>query len=690
MGAAEIQHRIHNVVKRRSERRRWKRNDKIEISGNANSGFLENCTDLLPGTQVEVIEDLRKYQPGYFESLRSAAASAANSILSGNSTFLGYSFDVTVERINWHSDFRTGFEWDRTFYADLELYDLGDHGDVKYPWELSRHQFLCDLSRNYLLNQCERSAELAVKVLLDWIAENPLYEGVNWTSSLEVGMRAISWIWTLAGLEKWNGWNADNLGRIYCSLREHGEYLSQNFSEYSSPYNHLIGESVGLLWIASVLKNEKLSSNWQQKGLAVLQSSAGRQFYEDGFNVEQATSYHYFTLGFLVLAQQAIRVQGLEVSFDDVMRKAFVAGAHFRRPDGTWPAIGDLDSARAIPVSVERFWSFDSLTHQAAVILEEPKLKLDPNNVGHEVFWLSGVDGVRRWHALESTNEQDSFALLSQSGYAIGTNSRTWVLLDGGPIAEGLFSDSTPSTAHGHADLLQLLVAFNSENCTDDLGMPFYGGDQNWVDFFRSSKAHNTVSIDGAPFVRNAGRLAWSNQVSRPVIDGKSTDGNWFLFARVQWPGVSHERHVCVLPDIGLWCVDVIESSKPRNASIHWQLPYEDGNVRLSNKSSIQVGSKCITVDCPKLTPLKLEFGRNPNPIGWLCDGYGEKRRACRVSGEFVVDQKVTVTTTMGAIDLPKLQAHIGDSAELSRMSSMEIGKFHHCLWTCEEPVRAT
>ena len=60
-----------------------------------------------------------------------------------------------------------------------------------------------------------------------------------------------------------------------------------------------------------------------------------------------------------------------------LLHKAYRAGMAFRPPNGRWPAIGDVDSARSIPVHHDDFWKFDSLCSVGAVLFDDPLLKVD-------------------------------------------------------------------------------------------------------------------------------------------------------------------------------------------------------------------------------------------------------------------------------------------------------------------------
>ena len=69
--------------------------------------------------------------------------------------------------------------------------------DPKIIHELNRQQHLPRLAKAYLLTGDERYASEAVAQLNSWIDQNPPGRGINWQSSLEIGIRTISWLWTI-------------------------------------------------------------------------------------------------------------------------------------------------------------------------------------------------------------------------------------------------------------------------------------------------------------------------------------------------------------------------------------------------------------------------------------------------------------------------------------------------------------
>ena len=572
--------------------------------------------------------------------------------MSGSWEMLGHTFDLTGD-VDWHRDPRTGHRFPRTFYANVPLHqDVDDDVDVKYVWELGRHQFLPELARVWLFSGNEHCANQTRRLVLSWIDQNPVYEGVHWTSGLEVAVRGISWIWTLATLADWDGWQDGDLDRIAASLAEHATYLEHHFSFYSSPYNHLIGEATGLYLISQALREHPNAERWRRKATKVLEEHGPKQFYGDGFCVEQATGYHFFTLGFLAMAVVAARRDSQALGWvEQAVHKAFRAGILFQQPNGRWPAIGDVDSARAIPVHHDDFWDFQSLCSLAAVLFDDPQLKRPDSKPGEELYWLLGCDAIDHFNSLAPTRPE-GFNHLLESGYVVARQGGDWLCFDAGPIAHGLHADTTPSTAHGHLDTLQVLYCQQGQPVLVDPGMPFYFQDREWVQHFRGAGAHSAIEIEGLSFARDAGRLEWSHVKPQPTLRAAKLDNIWTASARVSLaPDVSVERYVACQPGIGLWIADWVSLDRPRRLRWYWQMGMPVSRCeRDANQGIVARGDHVVFgswTDVDGLS-MNLDEGRPQSPVGWRAAGYGNLAPGSRICQESSEEQNVLKVSYVG------------------------------------------
>ncbi len=593
--------------------------------------------ELVPGFRPANIADLRKRFPNLHEEIAARSARRAGRLLEGKWQLLGREVDLSG-RLASHADPVTERVWPKHFYARIQVYDLPDELDVKYVWELNRHQYLVELARNWVFAHESSAASRARDVILDWIDQNPLYEGVNWASALEVAVRSTSWLWTLAGLADWPEWSLPELERISNSLIDHAGYLHQHLSIYSSPYNHLVGEATALYLLSRLLRDYRDATLWGKKARAVLEQHGPTQFHADGFCVEQASSYHFFTLGFLAMACLAARAGGMPFTqLERTAAQAFTAGAAFKPPDNRWSAIGDLDSARSIPVIPDDWWDFRSFCALGAAMFDLAALKSLSTDAGEEAYWLLGTEGIDRWNNIEAAPARAG-TVLPSSGYAIAganQNASDWVLFDAGPIADGLHADAVPSVAHGHLDALQLILYQAGNPILIDSGIPSYAASPEWVEYFRGAGAHNTIEVEGVPLARTAGRLAWSHVNGKTRLDANLTEETSLLHGRLDMRSAVIDRHVLRLAGRGVWVADHVRTSHPRVIRWFWHLhhrthpatPRFDGHVHV-----IALKSGVLAV-WPAVAgfEMNVEASSSDNPVAWVSDAYGCLQHGYRV-----------------------------------------------------------
>ncbi|MCA9139530.1 MAG: heparinase II/III family protein, partial [Planctomycetales bacterium] len=501
-------------------------------------------------------------------------------------------------------------------------------------------------------------------MVLSWIKNNPFGIGIHWTSGLEVAMRAISWIWMLANLKEFSGLSESDRQAIVRSLGQHAYYLENHFSFYSSPYNHVIGEAAGLFLISRALEEAKDSSRWLRRATDVLNEFAPRQFFRDGFCVEQAMGYHYFTSGFLLLAELANRnLSASRLNIRELIVRSLTAGVAFCQPDRTWPAIGDVDSAQSIPVARSNYWDFSSTQQLAAVLLGEPEIacplpsKSDADinyQVGGELYWLLGCDGLT--HRKQFTVNRSPVAVtFPDAGYFVGGNESDQVIFDAGCVSDGLFRDSTPSAAHGHADTLQVLYQFDRQAVLVDSGMPNYAGDPKRAFHYRSQEAHNTLRIEKADLVKSRGVLDWSNEVQTPTLRTSSDTDRWTACGELVWPSCRVLRHVIAIPGHGLWVADWISSEQQRTATWFWQMPL--GTLKESNRSRSMLRFSGPSVNLQvvgsgSFLTSEISHGDDNHQMGWTSPGYGIVNQGTHCRYSAVVEDTLAVMTHIGRDDL--------------------------------------
>ncbi|PON18413.1 hypothetical protein C2W62_08090 [Candidatus Entotheonella serta] len=462
-------------------------------------------------------EDLRQLILTQFPSLLPNALAQAKAAMQQQFTLLGHQVACTGE-IDWHADplGDSPHPWPRAFYADVPLADAALlHGDVKYVWELNRYAFLIALGKAYWLTGEQAYADAVMNLTSQWIEANPYNTGVNWTNALEPAYRVLAWIWAYTWCRE--AFSADFLMCFFKSLCQHARYIHAHLEYYTSPYNHLIGEATALFWIGALFPEFRQSQAWAARGWQILETELDRQFYADGFTVEQASGYHHATLGFYLLAVLLRQLNGWPVSERLLARleRATAFSMHLTQPHGCVPRIGDSDDARPMQLAQRPPWDFREFLAVGAVLFDRPDFKYTAGDYAEEALWLLGISGYRRFADLTEAAPQTLSKAFPSSGYYLmrtgWDREAHWSCVDIGPQAGGLSEGPVPSAGHGHADALSVLITAYGAPILVDGGPYYYNGEPVWRDYFRQTRAHNTVVVDGADQAVHHGGMGWSN-----------------------------------------------------------------------------------------------------------------------------------------------------------------------------------
>ncbi len=558
----------------------------------------------------------------------------ADRICNGKLTLLGCETRL-AENKGWHQDPLEGCEWPRVFYKDVTKSKPSPTVDIKYVWEMNRHQYLIVLGKAYWFTGDEKYAEKAFSIITSWIEDNPYHSGVNWTSSLELAVRSLSWIWTYFLCRDAACLTPEFHFRLLKSIYEHGLHMSQHLSYYSSPYNHLIGEAAGLHVIGSLFSPLKDGQKWESLGWSILENQVHKQFFEDGLCVEQATFYHHFTLGFYVQSALLRRVNNKAVSADvlSAVEKAFEVSMGMTRPDGALPAIGDIDNARSLYFSPKHSWDFRGMLSLGAALFQRPDFKRQSSGVSEELLWLSDDAMLAGFKKIEAAAPKGQAREFQDSGYYVMRNhwekNGHYLCFDCGEIAAGLHEGGVPSAAHGHADALSFELSAYGKNILAEGGFYTYFGELAWHRYFREEAAHNTVQIGAHRQAEYCGRLTWKSvrnpQLNfwRCIKETQSVSGSVFYAKNVM-----HRRDIVFMASRFWVLLDQITSDgRGESATAYFHF---DANVSLEidrDRQQIKAtnGDSGLLMQYFGDYNVDAQKGKPGPEGGWQASGYGDK-----------------------------------------------------------------
>ena len=417
------------------------------------------------------------------------------------------------KEIDWHLEPLSGKRTPLVHWSQLNYLDAAVAGDKKITWELNRHQYFLTLGRAYWLTGDERYAQTFVTHVTSWMDQNPPKLGINWASSLEIAFRSISWLWALQFFAESPALSADVLLRLTKFLYLNASHLETYLSTYFSPNTHLTGEALGLFYIGLLLPEFSDAARWRDLGLEILTSQLPRHVQPDGVYFEQSSYYHRYTTDFYIHLAILLRRNGMALPAELEPRLELLLDhlMHITRPDGTTPLFGDDDGGRLVMLDDRAGNDFRAALATGAVLFERPDYKFVAGVAAEETFWLLGVEGLRAFDEIAARTPEKQSVAFDDGGY--------YVMRDGwSPSSNYLLFDCGPhgmaNCGHAHADALAIEVAARGETVLVDPGTFTYTGSRELRDWFRSSAAHNTLTVDRESSSVPADTFSWKTKTS--------------------------------------------------------------------------------------------------------------------------------------------------------------------------------
>jgi hypothetical protein len=544
-------------------------------------------------------------------------------------------FDLGPD-IDWHRDPVTGETWPLCFWADYNLEQECAAGDPKVVCELNRHQHLPRLAKTYFLTGDERYASEAVSQMESWIDQNPPGLGVHWQSSLEIALRSLSWLWTMFFLARSPSWGkaADRLGSSLFSQIEH---VCRYPSVFSSPNTHLLGEAAVLFIAGLIFEDLPQASRWLRKGSRLLIEHLEQQVLEDGVYGELSSYYHCYALDFYLQAFALAERNSFRLP-EAVPRKVsrmldFLL--HLSWAGGRLPLLGDDDGGRALALERRNYGSIADELCTGAVLFRRPDCKFRAGPFAEETLWLLGAQAWCTYTGLPAEPPPSKYAFFPHAGYLIqrsGWHSEAAELVfDCGSLGLG-------AGGHAHADALSISLASGGHPLLIDPGTFVYNGAPGWRAYFRSTSAHNTVTIDGQDQAEPAGTFRWNAPFLCRPMRHMALPG--LHYAEAEHEGycrngaslVHRRRLLHVRP--AYWIVaDEFCGSGAHRFDFHYHfapdltpgLACGDGVRVHVSPSATHAGLRFALYGSAPFFPVWLNGLRNP-AAGWMSNTYGDKR----------------------------------------------------------------
>jgi uncharacterized heparinase superfamily protein len=404
-----------------------------------------------------------------------------------------------------------------------------------------------------------RFRDALIRILGDWLVRNPPGSRPGW-EPYPLSRRLVAWSEADALLGGDPAWRDFARARLRPSLRLQARMLAANL-ERDLDNNHLLANFKALAWVGCRHPGWPEAGRWRTIGLAGFREALHRQV-PHGLHGEMSLSYHALVL------QDLLEVMGLHAPAgvavpEDLSRTAGRMATVLRTltaPDGSWPLLNDTVEGYPCPPE-----DLPAVNPAAG----------------------SGEDG----------ND-----LLARSGWAVIRGGRGGHLtFDAAPM--GL--DHLPG--HGHADTLGITLFDGGRWLVVDPGVYRYH-DRPWRDHFRGTRAHSTVTVDGADQCLFLGpfRVAYPPRARLLERTPHSAAGEHDGYRRLS-PPVTHRRRVAWLGE-GHWEVsDTIlggghalraslqlapGAAVAREGEVGWTARWEDGTSLAVEAGPLPAGAR--------------------------------------------------------------------------------------------------
>ncbi|MCG3128933.1 MAG: hypothetical protein CHACPFDD_03829 [Phycisphaerae bacterium] len=558
--------------------------------------------------------------------------------------------------IRWNHEHKAGIDTPMTPAYTIDYRDHRVTGDCKFVWEPNRCQHLVVLGRAYRATGDARFAAEAARQIESWIDACPFGHGMNWRSPLELGIRLINWTWTLDLISEAGVVDERLTRRIVSSVYLHLLEITRKYSYGSSANNHLIGEAAGVYVATRYFRALDRAASWAAEARRTLEQEILRQTYDDGVNREQALGYHLFSMQFFLIAALVGRKVGDSFSntYSTTLARMLDFVDALSQGADVLPMYGDADDGIVLDLADDPLAAHPWLAAGATLLADEGPRPAD-GHAAESVLWLMGQNAAprcagsaaerREAHTLASRAFPSAGIYLLQAGRA-DSPERVSVSLDCGELGFG------PIAAHGHADALSVTLRAFGGDVLVDPGTFDYFTYPEWRAYFRSTRAHNTVEIDGLDQSETLGLFLWGARATAHCIEWRPSDSGGTVVAEHDGYGrlkdpLRHIRFVTLDGDSRtLTIVDELITQGHHRAVLHFHLAesctvteLEDGQARIDTGRGIVE----MSFD-PRLTVAALRGSTDPI-AGWVSRGYHRRSPATTLSASCEMAQTVRLVT---------------------------------------------
>ncbi|MFW5867911.1 MAG: alginate lyase family protein, partial [Armatimonadota bacterium] len=413
------------------------------------------------------------------------------------------------------------------------------HDYDQWAIHLNRHHDWLNLGRAYAETGDDVYAREFVALLNSWIDAMPVNIGPGYVQgpyivpgrvplTLDAGIRmAQTWWPAYYHFRNSPEFDTQSQFRMLRSFVEHADYLMEDeYFRVDSNWGAM--EANGLFHIAAMLPEMRESRLWLDTARERLTAVLDAQVYPDGAQIELAPGYHGVTLGNLLGSLELARRTGTDLpdELEAGLESMFEYYARIAMPDSRSPALND-SSWGGVDGWLQRGLDLFPDRADFAYVMSDGTRGTPPDYVSTFLPWAGWA--------------------IMRTGWAPDDR---YLLMEAGPYGR----------AHQHEDKLGIILHAAGKTVLTEAGVYSYDR-SDWRKYVLSTRAHNTIMVDGLEQNRRAARDTW---ISDEPVDARWFSDDDFDFARGVYDSgygpenevrVAHERQVLfVKPDYWIVC----------------------------------------------------------------------------------------------------------------------------------------
>lgn len=504
-------------------------------------------------------------------------------------------------------------------------------------WSYNLHygEWALHLAWAHLATGNERYSSVLMNLISDWLRQNPVGKGIAW-EPYPLSRRIVAWL-RVASIfresQQWQRFWKEELGQV---MGLQARVLAANL-ETDISNNHLIANFKALAWAGLLMPPQPSAISWRKIGLEGLWNEAKRQILEDGVHDERSISYHTIVLQDLMETWHLCRSMDLTIPahIEPILMKMIGFLYDMQTPDGSFPMLND--SVEDYPIDPR------CVILAGGHLFQRPAWIESTRGTDSSYAALLGCPTFAKITGDETVKASPAgISIYQAAGYVILRDADGCRLyFDAGPMGP----DHLPG--HGHADALSVSIFAKGRWLLVDPGVYSYH-EEKWRNHFRSTRAHNTVTIDHQDQCVFWGPFRVAYPYLSNIVDRSDTHvtGEHDGYRRLSEP-VRHRRRVKQI-ESGEWMItDMLDGGGTHDVNLSFQ--YAPG-AKIE-----EIAGNVVRASWPEGARLKInavslpEFATINIADEWVSRSWYQKEKASRleIQGQMKLPVEIRVLLSL-------------------------------------------